>query len=276
VPAIPAQQTSALLTPVSSPEMDALAGAIAEKIHAQKVTSIVVVGGGTAEFKVSDLSVSLRDGLNEALAKRAADFRVLATAEVREVLKRNRVSESMIYCNTLADWIAAYSQADAAVIIQFDGVKDGRNMVSVEMFDERKTKTLDQKTKHPIPDAKFQAYIVLSNDYAVAAGHEYYPPIDAIPVGGKNGITLANCIRCPRGEITDEARQRPFFGTVHLEAVVGLDGRASDIRVTKPIGSGMDGSAVNAILGWKFQPSVDSGGHLVATRVPIEMAFQLY
>jgi hypothetical protein len=159
-PAIPAPQMAIALEAFSSPEMDALAGAVVEKIHAQKVKSIVVVGGGTADFKVSDLGVSLRDGLNEALARRAGDVRVFSSAEVREVLKRNRVSESMIYCNALADWIAAYARADAVVIIRLDGVKNSSNMISVEVFDERKNKTFDKKTKAAIPNAKFESSLI--------------------------------------------------------------------------------------------------------------------
>jgi TonB family protein len=276
-PAVPAAQVSAALDAFSSPEMDALASSIVEKIRADKATSIVVVGGGSADFKVSDLGVSLRDGLNEALAREAAGFRVITSAEMRDVLKRNRVSESMIYCNALADWIAAHSHANAAVIVQFDGVQNGRYMVSVEMFDERKNKTFDKKTKEAIPYAKFQTYVMLANEYAVAAGHEYAAPIDAtISESGKNGITGLRCLQCPRPSYPDEGQQARFGGTVYLQTIVRADGTSDDIRVTKPLGHGLDASAVIALLDWRFAPGVDSEGHPVPTRVNIQMTFQLY
>ena len=276
-PAVATQQARPLLAPINSPEIDALAKSILEKVRAGKATSIVLVGGGTSEFKVSELGVSLREGLNEALLRQAAGVRVFTTADVSDVLKRNRVSESMVYCNPLADWIAAYAHADAAVILQMDGVKNGGNLISVEMFDERKPKTIDKKKKIAIPDARFESSLVLTNEQAVLAGHEYHAPTDtSIPEGGKNGIEMPMCVYCPKPDYTEEGRQARFFGTVYLEAVVRPDGKADDIRVTRPVGHGLDGTAVSALLGWQFGPRADSEGHPLATRVSFQMMFQLY
>ena len=103
-PAILAPQTSALVTAVSSPEMEALAGKLAEKLGKGKANAVVVAGGAISEtkvneagrkepvMKVSELGVSLRDGLNDALARNAKNVRVIGTAELRALLKQNRVS----------------------------------------------------------------------------------------------------------------------------------------------------------------------------------------
>ncbi len=66
---------------VTSPEMDALAAKLLEKLNADNVSSVVVVGGGSREGKVSELAVDLRDRLNDALVRQAIGIHVASPAE---------------------------------------------------------------------------------------------------------------------------------------------------------------------------------------------------
>jgi hypothetical protein len=54
-PAIPAQQIAPARNAFSSPEMDALAGKLAEKLIKDKVKSVVLVGGAGSDKKVTTL-----------------------------------------------------------------------------------------------------------------------------------------------------------------------------------------------------------------------------
>ena len=57
--------------------------------------------------------------------------------------------------------------------------------------------------------------------------------------------------------------------------VVGTDGRAKDIRVSKGLGFGLDAEAIKAVSQWKFEPA-RSGGVPVPVQINVEVNFRLY
>jgi TonB family protein len=65
-------------------------------------------------------------------------------------------------------------------------------------------------------------------------------------------------------------------GTVTLRVLVGTDGKASDIRVVRGIGFGLEERAMQTVRGWKFNAARDAGRHAVAAWVTIEAVFRLF
>lgn len=63
----------------------------------------------------------------------------------------------------------------------------------------------------------------------------------------------------PEATYTDEARKANLHGVCALEFVVGTDGHTRDIRVTQPLGMGLDERAVEAIQRWQFEPAMKDG-----------------
>jgi TonB family protein len=57
--------------------------------------------------------------------------------------------------------------------------------------------------------------------------------------------------------------------------VVGEDGKPRDIKVTKPLGKGLDEKAVEAVRSWKFDPA-RKDGKPVAVQIAVEVDFHLY
>jgi len=57
---------------------------------------------------------------------------------------------------------------------------------------------------------------------------------------------------------------------------VGTDGRASDIRVVRGIGFGLDERAAQTVRGWKFKPARDASQHPVAAWITVEAVFRLF
>jgi TonB family protein len=53
---------------------------------------------------------------------------------------------------------------------------------------------------------------------------------------------------------TEEARLAKLEGAVLLSLVVGADGQPRDIQVTRPLGLGLDESAVENVRAWRFKP----------------------
>jgi TonB family protein len=58
---------------------------------------------------------------------------------------------------------------------------------------------------------------------------------------------------------TEEARLAKLEGSVLLSLVVGADGTPRDIRVARPLGLGLDESAVENVRAWTFKPGMKNG-----------------
>lgn len=91
-----------------------------------------------------------------------------------------------------------------------------------------------------------------------------------------NVLSPPKCAYCPDPTYTDEARETKLQGAVTLHVLVGADGRASQIRVARGIGLGLDERAVQAIRGWKFVPALDASRRAVPAWVTVEAVFRLF
>jgi len=56
------------------------------------------------------------------------------------------------------------------------------------------------------------------------------------------------------GEYTPEARLAAIQGTVVLDVVVGVDGRARVVQVVSGLGYGLNEAAIAAVMGCHFRP----------------------
>lgn len=102
------------------------------------------------------------------------------------------------------------------------------------------------------------------------------PPSDA-PQAGENGYTKPDCIYCPQPPYSDEAFQRKIQRSVVLSFVVGVDGRAYNIVVTKAAGWGLDESAVKTVRDtWRFSAPLGPDGKPASVRMLVEIDFHLY
>ncbi|MGE3342565.1 MAG: TonB family protein [Vicinamibacterales bacterium] len=74
-----------------------------------------------------------------------------------------------------------------------------------------------------------------------------------------SGIEPPQLLKEVRPLYTDDARRRAVQGDVVLEIVVRRDGSVGDVRVTRPLGSGLDQRAVAAVRQWRFSPAKRQG-----------------
>jgi TonB family protein len=89
------------------------------------------------------------------------------------------------------------------------------------------------------------------------------------------GVTEPSLLYRVEPEFSPEARAAKYQGTVVLSVVVGTDGRAHDIRVSRGLGMGLDQQAINAVQKWKFAPAMYDN-HAVAVYATIEVQFRLF
>lgn len=109
----------------------------------------------------------------------------------------------------------------------------------------------------------------LGNGYQNGFGGGY-------PTGGTGGYGMPKCVYCPDAQFSDEAVKAKYQGVVMLSAIVGLDGRATDVHVVKSLGLGLDENAMAAVKTWRFTPALGPDGKPAAVRAEIEVTFRLY
>jgi periplasmic protein TonB len=91
---------------------------------------------------------------------------------------------------------------------------------------------------------------------------------------GRNGVGTPACLYCPDPQYSDEARKAKYQGIVVLNVIITADGRATNIRVAKGVGMGLEEKAIEAVRGWRFKPALFNG-KAVPVEVPIEVTFRL-
>ena len=96
------------------------------------------------------------------------------------------------------------------------------------------------------------------------------PPRDTL--GG--GVSPPRQIYAPEPEYSEEASKAKLEGTCVLGLIVGVDGRAHNIRVLTPLGKGLDEKAIDAVNTWKFEPAMKDG-HPVSVEIAVEVSFHL-
>ena len=110
--------------------------------------------------------------------------------------------------------------------------------------------------------------VVGSGAYRVGGG--VTPPV--YRVGG--GVTPPTLLRKTGPEYTEEARAAKFQGTVVLYVEIGPDGTATNIKVQRSLGMGLDEKAVEAVKKWQFSPG-KKDGNPVTVAATIEVNFRL-
>ena len=73
---------------------------------------------------------------------------------------------------------------------------------------------------------------------------------------------------------TEEARRAQLQGTVLLYVKVTTDGRATDMKVLRGLGLGLDEKAMECVSKWRFEPGTKDG-HPIAAAAQIEVNFRM-
>ncbi len=91
-------------------------------------------------------------------------------------------------------------------------------------------------------------------------------------VGG--GVSAPMLIRKVEPQYTEEARAAKYQGTVLLSVEIDPNGSATNIRVQRSLGLGLDQEAIEAVKQWKFKPGLKDGSP-VTVAATIEVNFRL-
>ncbi len=91
-------------------------------------------------------------------------------------------------------------------------------------------------------------------------------------VGG--GVSAPVLIYKRDPDYTEEARNAKFQGTVLLSVEIDPTGTATNIKVSRRLGMGLDEKAIEAVKQWKFKPGLKDGVP-VTVAANIEVNFRL-
>jgi TonB family protein len=112
-----------------------------------------------------------------------------------------------------------------------------------------------------------------TNDSAVsAATPNAVAPSGVYTIGGD--VSQPQLVKKVEPSYSELARVAQFEGTVGLSAVIGTDGTAQNIQVTKAVGFGLDEKAIEAVSQWQFKPGTKQG-QAVPVFAKIEVNFRL-
>ena len=89
-----------------------------------------------------------------------------------------------------------------------------------------------------------------------------------------NGVGTPTVLQKTEPSYTEEARLAAVDGSVRISLVVDSEGNPSDLKVTQPIGFGLDEAALHCIASWKFKPGMKDGV-AVPVRTTIDVNFRL-
>jgi TonB family protein len=79
-------------------------------------------------------------------------------------------------------------------------------------------------------------------------------------------------ISSPGPDFSTSGHEKRVEGEIYLDVVVGVDGRVHDVRITKPLGPGLDEKAIEAVKRWTFKPGT-LNGKPVAVKIQVQVDF---
>jgi Gram-negative bacterial TonB protein C-terminal len=263
-------------TPVSAATLDALITQVAQQILQKHLKSVAVIGAaGPMPDVPTQFGLEFGDKFSAALAKQSSDFRVEDRAELREIVKKNRVSDVMVVSDGLANWVASKARVEGYVVVEFTRVASGGAEVLVTSYRTDKE------------DGDFLSSANTAMDLTLEQYTDGLRPIDSDwnkdnHTDDENlqlpRVRLPTCTWCPRPEYTQIGRkERAANEEVVLAVTVFPDGKAGDIAVIKSGRYGLTASMVETVVQtWKFKPVVDANGEPTSTRLHVQTVFQLF
>jgi TonB family protein len=249
--------------------MQPLAANVASAIAKSKQESVVVLDFVGPENKHTELGRTLADKFSAALTRSNGQFFVTERGRITENLANRGLVPISVANIDIASWVAGKLAAESFVFgtltVSGDSLSLEVNCYSVKSekwikgfktassISDGTRKLLSQTVEYPVPDS-----------------------YSGVPASGKNGYTYPKCVYCPQALYSDQAVKNRLQGTVILTVVVGLDGKAGDIVVRKPLPDGLSEKAIEAVKSWRFDPALGPDGKPAAVHQVIEVTWHLY
>jgi TonB family protein len=251
------------------PQTDAFAAQVAHGLSHFKGKQVIVFDFIDSSGRLTALGQYLADNFSAALAKSTTLFQVMDRSKIRGFLEDRELQRVIIAPNTeMAIWIGQ-ELGVKAVIVGKTFVEHDNLTVELDVYQ------VDSATHFK----NFSANFPITNDMRSLMGKTLgdVTTFDQNVRDAKSsGYTFPKCIHCPLAIYSKEAADKKFQGTVILEAIIGVDGRAHQIIVKKGMLYGLTDEAIRAVSQWTFKPALNPNGDPAPVRQTIEVTFHLY
>ena len=113
-----------------------------------------------------------------------------------------------------------------------------------------------------------------SNGAFESQGKEYKFDVEVYKVGGK--VSTPVPIYKPDPPYAPQAKNNHVNGTLTFHIVVDTNGKVAKVKeISKPLGMGLDETAIKTIQSWRFKPAMREG-RPVPVEVSVEITFKYY
>jgi TonB family protein len=238
---------------------------MAEALQKSKIHTVLVFDFIGPKDELNALGQDLADKFSTTLQKSSSNFTVVDRADVKKLIETNRVAADIVRDTEIAWWLATQLKADAFILgkLSIDGdtlkieigaiaTKDGKSIASFSL-------------PAPISGA-MKARMAIP----VATAIEFDKRLASV-----RKETMPVCLHCPNPEFSQAAVANHIEGTVVLVGVIGLDGRAREIDVRKPVSYRLTEKAIEAVQKWTYRPATGADGTPVELLTTIEVVFKL-
>ncbi len=264
---VPARQDK--VEALSAKDLDELTGRLVAQLRRENVRTVAIFDLHTLDGKQIAFGSWLADRISEDVNKigtgiDAADrarLRGFDSAGEKDAKKQSKLNAEK----------AKSADATAYVRGTFGAIGDG---IGITLVAERVSGKQIRESKVAVDTAAGKIALDDEVKSHLGVAIESLRPGDGIYTPGTAGVSMPECEYCPQPEFSEEAATEKLTGTVELEAVISAEGRAVQIRVTKPLGAGLDGMSVKGVRDWKFKPARDPYGNPVAVRQAIQVTFR--
>jgi TonB family protein len=219
----------------------------------------------------SDFGAWLADQISSALAE--AGQPVVGRNVLFAALRDRNVSPRDWLSYNSATIVAKSVGADAILVGTISAINDHIGLtLKVYSF------TSGHDLKHPTPDETITGELTVTHDLAAHLGAplDSFGPSDGVYTPGEGGIEYPKCVHCPNPTYSGEASARRIQGDVSLSTVITPEGHATQVKLIKSAGYGLDEQAINALKQWRFKAGTDLRGNPVPVLAPVEITFRMY
>jgi TonB family protein len=221
----------------------------------------------------------LADEFSRQLADSQKDVQVFNRGLLKTFATLTKPSSTLPRSDKEAREFACGLGANAVVTGSATKLPDNTLKLSIRLLNARDVSSVSRTEEAlvPPPPASLPQESLRPNASYSAANPKNLPTGNGkFAVPGKDGVLSPTCYFMPNPPYTHEAKEAKFSGVVPVEAVVGLDGRVTNIHILKPMGLGLDDTIFRTMQTWKCKPGNAPNGKPVATLVMFELHFKLY